>query len=353
MSDSLSIPYLALEDLKAVVELRDERDAQDEVLSLFPRALHVGESITVRTLKRVAQAVRQTTIGGKGYFVQPGTLDEVNYQPGVVKPMAQITARDIAAFRTAADAVGQNDARAVAARKQADRVIARLMGELMDDIRIWRKQACVGALLGSFVAKIGEVNKTVDYGLTAIVSPGTTWTAAGATITADLRVAMNTFKQVNGLAADVIFYNPKITSDFLTNTAMLAQMAKSEFYSRAILELKNESATGGPYGDMMGTGEGVTWMPIDSVAAPIGGGTVADIWPRTTLVLANRAAMGGEWSMLLDPVNGVTSESPNVEVYEPPRGADVKNPHVLVVDNGIATFERPDKVMPFVVEFSG
>jgi hypothetical protein len=109
--------------------------------------------------------------------------------------------------------------------------------------------------------------------------------------------------------------------------------------------------TGGALGLGMGVGDGISWIPVLGKSQPIGGGSTTDIWDRTKLVLAHRASMGGEWSMTYSPTYGIVSESPNVEIMQPVDGADVKSPLIQVYDNGIPTFERPDAVATWTVEF--
>lgn len=351
MASPTSVPYFSREALKAVVELADERDRNDPLMSLFPRRLHMGDKVTVRTMTRRPQRVRHTSRDGKGYTVQPGTLSETTYSPAWFKPQAQVKAGDLDAFYAAEAAVGQTDDRSAALVNDADRRIMRLMEPLLADTALERKHAMAGALQGSYTYKVDDLAQTVSYGLTALTAPGTTWTNAASTILANIRAALSEFFELYGLECDTIFYGRKVADDFATNTQIQTLFGGSEFYARAQLEQRLNPVTGGALGLGMGVGDGITWIPVLGKSQPIGGGSTTDIWNRTKLVLAHRASMGGEWSMTYSPTYGIVSESPNVEIMRPVDGADVKSPLIQVYDNGIPTFERPDAVATWTVEF--
>ena len=68
-----STPYFRKETLADAVQVVDERESQSTLLQLFPRRLKGGDTITVRTLTRTAQDIRQTTRDGKGYTSDKGT----------------------------------------------------------------------------------------------------------------------------------------------------------------------------------------------------------------------------------------------------------------------------------------
>jgi hypothetical protein len=218
MASPTSVPYFSREALKAVVELADERDRNDPLMSLFPRRLHMGDKVTVRTMTRRPQRVRHTSRDGKGYTVQPGTLSETTYSPAWFKPQAQVKAGDLDAFYAAEAAVGQTDDRSAALVNDADRRIMRLMEPLLADTALERKHAMAGALQGSYTYKVDDLAQTVSYGLTALTAPGTTWTNAASTILANIRAALSEFFELYGLECDTIFYGRKVADDFATNT---------------------------------------------------------------------------------------------------------------------------------------
>lgn len=346
-----STPYFRKETLADAVQVVDERESQSTLLQLFPRRLKGGDTITVRTLTRTAQDIRQTTRDGKGYTIDKGTATETQYRPGWVKPQAEVNGDDLDVFYAATQAVGQQDDRSAAIVDDANQRVMSLAERLMTDDAAWRKKAIIGALTGSYSFYVDDTAQTITYGLTSIASPSTTWTNAAATILTDFRTALNTFYEVAGVEADTVFHSPKLTDDIFKNTQMNTLLGGSPQLSEALLSLSAGSLGGGPLGTMMGLGAGVQWIPVQGRVVPVGGGAATDIWPRTKIVLANRALMGAEWGMAFSALYGITTAAPNVEMSTPPEGSDVKSIKVTLFDNGIATFRRPDLVMPWTVEF--
>lgn len=348
-----SVPYLEAEALIAAMKIIDSRDQSHPLFAYFPRRGQLSTKVKVRTIKRKPGQVRHTTWGGKAVPVNRGLINELTYEPAVIKIMDTITIEDMNLYASAASAKAANDvgpAGQSVIQSANDRMMEVAVDLRADDAEEVHR-LMVGALLGSISYRLDAMNAdlTVDYGLQGIDSPSTLWDNVGATIVEDIEVAKRTFRDSNdsGLSANVVYYNPKIYAEYLVGNTQL----------QALLKLHPEYAiglAGLPNGRTIVNGEerlvnlfGLTWVPVEGTYRNLSD-AVVDRWPVNKLVLARQGVDGcqSEFTMALSQFHTPRPE-PEVEIYG--GGEDVKTGRIYLFDNGIPTFRRPDMVMPWTV----
>jgi hypothetical protein len=351
-----SLPYLEAEALIAAMRVFNEQDQSRPMLQLFQRQAAPADLIKIRRLTRKAGQVRHTSVGGRAMPVERGELKEDYYSPSYIKLKDHITMEDMKLFAAAASAQGANDVGPLAKSRitAANERIREIALNLAEDIAEERHRLCCEAMLGQVTYTVGDGgSQTVDYGLTAITSPGTDWDNAGATIVSDLYGFINEFRNANakGLAPDTVFYGEDLYADcFVGNTEWNTFKKENPEYAIGFLRVaggRNEADTNGTFVDRV---FGLNWVKVEGSYRDLNG-AIQKRWPSNKLAFARIGGTNGArptWMMTLDEWQNPRPET-NIEIGLPVQGSDVKTPHIVAFDNGVPAFYDPELVMPVEV----
>lgn len=353
MADELAIPYLEKEAIIAAIEIANEMDYSRPVSKLFNRAGHDAELVEVRVSQRRPQQVKHTTMDGEGVPIRNGTFKVRQYRPTWMKLFAELTARDSAMFRKAAEAKQMADGspQGTMAIQRANERINELGQALAADLGTERERLCVGAILGSISATMADGNtETVSYGLHAQTAPSTKWDSAAAAIVTNLYAAIDEFKQNNprSLPPKVAFYHPSLyVNAFVGNTEWKDFKKASPELAAGYLRLTSgariEATEQGYFTDPL---FGLTWIPVDGTYLN-GSAAATNFWSYKDIVLARPEEAGFEWGMTYGHAYNPTPQI-GVQIENPTR-PDVQVWKVHAFDNGLPVLKQPEYVQTWRV----
>lgn len=357
----LVIPEFEAEAFIAAYELADERDTAPSVLSLFPREQHVGDKVKIAIFTEPVQRVRHTSFGGRSMPVPRGSAREIEYTPSSIKLDDKVTSEELRRFLDSQAVLSPSvagpqvsESRARALLNTVQQVQNRIATSLRAADNTERKVLCAGALQGAYTYQVADQPNavTVDLSLTTLTPPSVGWDNAAAVIAEDISAAVMAFKNGNssGASPTHVFYNPKnMRVNLLKNTQILAYIANNPILSAWQLGLM--SGTAGDWLSLDGRVKdlwGLTWVPVDGTYTDLAGST-QDLWHEDYLTLARITgdesdSCSPRWFMSYDPLQNPDAAI-NIEVKFPEIGEAVKLIFVILFDNGLPGFKRPDLVM--------
>ncbi len=361
----LVIPEFEAEAFIAQYELMDELDTSLSILNAFPREQHVGDKVRIAMFTEPVQRVRHTSFGGRSMPVPRGAATEIEYTPSSIKLDDKVTSEEFRKFLDAQAVLdpriagaGVAESRQKALMNTVGTIQSRIVGSLRNADNTERKVLCAGALQGAYTYRVADQPNaiTVNLSLTEITHPTTEWDDIAATIAEDIATAVAAFRLGNSTSADPthIFYNPKrMRARLLGNTQFQKFIAANPFLSAWYLGI--QSGGQGDWLDLEGRLRdlfGLTWVPVDGTYLDLDG-NAQDLWHEDWLTLAritnNEAdSCSPRWFMSWDPLQNPEA-AVNIETKAPEYGEAVKNIFVILFDNGLPGFKRPDLVMTFRV----
>lgn len=368
----LIIPEFEAEAFIAKYELLNEQDQSLSILNLFPREQHVGDKVRIARFFEKVQRVPHTSFGGRSMPVPRGTGDEIEYTPSSIKLDDKVTSEELrklldsmAVLDPAVAGAGVAEARTRALMNTVENVRNRIAASLRSADNTERKVLCAGALQGAYTYQVADQPNpvTVDLQLTDIDAPTTGWDDEDATIIEDISVAYSAFKAGNatGVEPTHVFYSPKkIRGALLKNNELQTFIKAHPELAAWFIGLR--AGTSQDWLDMDGRIRdlfGLTWVPVEGTYLDLDG-QVQDLWHPDFLTLArinpadtddSGALPDGcapRWFMSWDPLQNPEANI-NIEVAWPEEGSAVKSIFVILFDNGLPGFKRPDLVMPWRV----
>lgn len=362
-----SPPYFTAEALIAAMEIMNQRDRRRPLLRLFKRRAYPAAEIIIRKMQRRPNQIRHTTWGGKAMPVERGTIKEEGYAPSVMKLFDDITLADEQLFVAAEKARGRNDVGPLdqAVLDRANARIQRIAKALRDDnAEEMHRMECELLSTGTVNYALGEETFSVDFGLTAIANPSTSWDDIAANIKTDIDDAVGTFYDQNeeGARPTHVLYNPKLVRQYFgSNTEIEEWRQAHESLVAGWFRMASGEEIWDPFGLTPDPVFGLRWIPVEGKYKDLAG-TLQERWPIGRLCLLNLegAAAGDEpnaegegtdphWGMVLNRNN--PRPETNVEVKEPQVGDENKAFRVLSFENGLPVLTNPDQAMPWQVIF--
>lgn len=352
------IPEFEAEAFIAAYQLLNERDVNTTILDLFPREQHVGDKVKIAQFFEKAQRVRHTSFDGRSMPIPRGYAKEIEYTPSVIKLNDQITSSDIRKYfeaqaRVPASVAGVEAAESLqrAQLSTVESIRDRIVRAMRMSNDTERRALCAGAMQGAYSYKVADQAgvKTVDLNLTTFDPPGTSWDDEDANIIEDISDAYSAFKNANndGVAPTHVFYSPKkIRGALLKNTQLREYMKQNPELAAWFIGLR--AGTSVDWLDMDGRIRdlfGLTWVPMEGTFRDLDD-QVQDLWNPDYITFAKLGEGGCDpkWFMTYDPAQNPEPDV-NIEVSAPAEGSDVKAWQVVLFDNGLPGFKRPDLVM--------
>lgn len=289
---SYSIPFLRAQVLAAVQQELDARDANLPLFQFFPREQYDGDEIEIRV--RRVEAHRGAFIGAdqEAILVRPGLLETIKVGPLFSRHKYRFLNSDVALFRTWTEAQQQSGPATMAVEAKLQRRIVEIQAEVSSYVREAMHAMLAGALQGSWTYDVSGVQRTVNYGLTAIATPGVTWNNAAATIVDDIHAMRSTFRaNSHGAEADTVFYHPDVWSTyFLPNTQFRELVREIPGLAQFFTGIRG----GGPEpvterDEFIDPMFRMRWVPISGQFRDLTTGNLTDRWPVNQLVVASLA----------------------------------------------------------------
>jgi hypothetical protein len=367
----LIIPEFEAEAFIAKFELLDERDQDQTVLALFPREQHIGDTVRIAMFFEKIQRIRHTSFGGRSMPVPRGTGREIELTPSSIKLDDKVTSEELrkvldamAVLDPSVAGAGIAESRTRALMNTVEKTRNRIAMSLRTADNTERRVLCAGALQGGYSYHVGDQPNptTVDFGLTVIDPPAISWDDEDAKIPSDIALAYDTFKEANPTNSEPthVFFNKRLRTHLLKNLQMLAFIQANPALSAWYIGMQ-----AGKNGDWLSLEGGIRdlfglkWVAVDGTYTDVNG-EVQDLWHEDWVTFArinpddatdSSATPDGcapRWFMSWDPLQNPEAEI-NIEVRWPEEGEAVKNILVLLFDNGLPGFKRPDLVMPWRV----
>ena len=345
MPIELAIPYLEKEAIIAGIEHESRFNASRAMSRNFPRMGPGAEKIEVRVRSRTSNSLRHTTMDGEGVPIAPGDMLIREYSPAWLKVFRNLSSREMAFFRRAAEAAQQSGgAGGVDFAARANDLIREIGSDLEADLGTERERLCSLAVqTGVITATLADgSSQQIDYGLNALTAPSTKWDNASAKIVEDFYKAIEEFKENNprGEAPNVAYYHPKLYGEsFAKNTDWRDFKKANPELAAGFLRLtrgaRNEADVEGYFTDPV---FGLQWKPIDGTYRN-SAGSVVPFWDYKNITLAREDRMGAEWGMTFGhPYNPTAAV--NVALEGPSR-PDVQTWKIHGFDNGLPVLKEP------------
>ena len=332
----------------ASLELMNEREEVDPILSLAPNAIFTGAQVGITTLERKKRESLLTSQDGKGHSVQPNTKKTKYYDPLWIKPEGQFDSTDEELFAQAA--LAGPDAASQAAANEADELIDQQIDAVVDEYEVFKAKGVVDAFLGTVKGKLNTgVDITVSYNLSTLTQPSTSWHQAAATIIQDLRSLMREFRTAAGFNPDTVIYEPLTLGEYLSkNTDIIATFDSVDAFMAQYLQISSNPVIGNAFGRFLGLGD-LTWIPIDAVYTNRAG-TSTEYMDATKLVFMHRGRANPRFRCryvsTMTPRPGL-----NIETVGPNDQSNIKTRKVFGYANGLVSFDDTNAVRPVTIKF--
>lgn len=298
-----AIPFLAAEELAGAGDVLGEKLTMHPLDQLFPRIVHDGPSIEFRL--RVMSAYAADNVGADAPANQAKSHDirVINGEPLNWREARHLTNSEVSFFRRY-DQLKKTNMLTGTHQSRRGQILTDVAREAMMPVKEGAHRLKAEALQGSVTYRLGGVNTTTSYGLTALTKVGTAWSNAAAPIVTDVYELMDEFETNANVPPDTVIFNPRIWSQYFAgNTEFTTYVKQSPRMAEAFL------GQGGGIRPMQQIARapftmfGMVWVPVWGSYVDRDGATQAR-WPLDKLTMLALNAGDGqqvlEWGSVRD-----------------------------------------------------